>query len=489
MSRPTTGRQPRRARQARDASTERLFDARGIRAAADPARSWAVVTLFVVGGYMVLQRSFAYLLNVPGVPVYAGEVLLLAFVVLHPGVSVHRLAAALLRPGPLGAVAWAIFFLLVYGVVLAVRGYTASYPGLYILQELVFNIYPLYVLLGLWIAERDPRLLERFVLGLSWVTGIYGTLYVGFLNRSELVIPGTGLELFRGPLGQGAALLALLAFRPKGARMWMPFTLNLLVLLGIQNRAAYAGFVAGLLAWAVMSKRIGRMVLVLSMIAVLLTAGWLLDFRIEFSRGASEFSAGNVIAAVLAPFDEETAAGFSSDARNFAGTVEWRKAWWAGIWDATNDDAVRTAVGTGYGFELTSDAHLRSSDPLLRTPHNWFMYTLGYGGWLGVSLFVFLLVALGSLLWRADGITGAPFGVPFLVLSTTVATFSNFYETPFAAIPVWVIAGMTIAPAIRAAATPKGGGVRRRPTPGYSRARIASGPSRPEGDRESWATP
>jgi hypothetical protein len=236
--------------------------------------------------------------------------------------------------------------------------------------------------------------------------------------------------------------------------MWVPFYLNLFVLLGVQSRAAYAGFLTGLLVWGVMSKRIGRMVLLMSMIAVLVAAAWMLNLRVELSRGASEYSAANVIAAVVAPFDEEAAARFSPDARSFAGTVDWRRAWWSGIWDATHADAVRTAIGTGYGFELTSDAHLRSSDPLLRTPHNWFMYSLGYGGWLGVALFVFLLVSLGTLLWRGDRISGVPLGLSFLVLSTTIATFSNFYETPYAAIPVWVISGMAIAPAVREAVVP-----------------------------------
>jgi hypothetical protein len=468
------------------ASSPRSFDTQHIRAA---ARRWTVVTLFVVGGYMLLQRSFAHLLSVPGVPVYIGEVLLLAFFVRHPEASIRRLLAALLHPNPLGSVAWAMFLLLAYGVVLALRGYAASYPTLLIFQELVFNVYPLYILLGLWLAERDPRLLERFVLGLSWVIGIYGMLYLLFLNRSPLVVPGTGLQLFQSPLGQGAMVLALLAFRPKGARMWVPATLNLLVLIGIQSRAAYAGFIAGLLVWTLISKRIGRTVLVLSLIALLLAVGWLLDVRIQYSRGASEYSAGNVIAAVLAPFDEEAAARFSSDAPRFAGTAEWRQAWWAGIWDATNADAVRTAVGTGYGFELSSDAVLTSSDPLLRTPHNWFMYSLGYGGWLGVTLFVFLLVALTSLLWRADRITGAPFGVPFLLFSTTVATFSNFFETPFAAIPVWVIVGMAIAPAIRAAADPQAADVRRRATLDPFRRRSASVHRRATGRGDSWGTP
>jgi hypothetical protein len=440
------------------------------------------VTLFVIGGYLVLQRSFAYL-GIPAVNLFVGEVLLVVFLLFRPQVSVRRFVETLLHPSQLGAVAWAMFLLLLYGLILAVRGYVAGYPRLLVFQELVFNIYPLYILLGLWLGERDPRLLERFMVGVAWVVGIYGMLYVTVLNDSATAIPGTGLLLFRAPIGQSAVLLALVAFRPKGARMWVPFALNLLVLLGIQNRAAYAGLAAGMIVWAVMSKRVGRMLLMTSVVVALLAVAWVLDLRIELAKGASEYSARNVAAAVIAPFDEDTAASLSPDARSFAGTVEWRRAWWTGIWDGTHADVVRTAIGTGYGFELSSDAVLRSSSPDLRTPHNWFMYALGYGGWIGVLLFVFLLLSLGLLLWRADRITGVSFGLPFLVLSTTVATFSNFYETPFAAIPVWVIAGMSIAPALRNA-----GLGRAAPHRGSTshRLRAASGRSRGEG---SWTTP
>ena len=417
-------------------------------ATADRDRTWVIVTMIVVGGYMTFQRPFAYL-GVPGAPVFVGELLLLAFFVFRPAVSGHRLVASLVEPGPLGALAWSMVLMVAYGLALALRGELAGFPRTLLLQELVFNLYPLYVLLGLWLGERDPGLLQRFLMVMSWVIGIYGVLYILFLNNTVVTVPGTSVLLFRSPLGQAAILLALVAFRIRGYRFWVPFALNLFVLLGIQNRAAYAGFALGMLLWALMAKRVGKLLGVMAFGAVLLGAGWVLDLRIEFARGASEYSARNIVAAVVAPFDEQAAAQYSSDARNFAGTTEWRKDWWTGIWNGVHSSPMRTAFGTGYGFELTSDAHLKSSDDELRTPHNWFFYALGYGGWLGVALFVFLLSALGTLLWRAFRSTGIAFGLPFLVLSATVGAFSNYFETPYAAIPVWVIAGMAAAPALR----------------------------------------
>jgi hypothetical protein len=171
---------------------------------------------------------------------------------------------------------------------------------------------------------------------------------------------------------------------------------------------------------------------------------------------------------VIAPFDEQTAARYSEDARNFSGTTEWRKTWWAGIWNTVHSTPSLTAFGPGYGFELTSTADLRSSEDDLRTPHNWFMYALGYGGWLGVLSFSFLLLALGHLLWRTFRLTGQAFGLAFLASSVTIATFSNYFETPYAAIPVWVITGMAAAPALR----------RRRPSPPELQPGPASPPAR-----------
>jgi hypothetical protein len=424
--------------------------ARGVAKATTDAgvRRWAIATMFVVGGYMVFQRPFAYL-GVPGVPLFVGEMMLAAFFVFRPKVSGHRLMMALTEPSPLGALAWSMLLLVAYGLVLAIRGDAAGYPRRLLVQELVFNIYPLYLLLGIWLAEHDPRLLERFMLGLAWVNGIYGVLYMAVLNQTLLTLPGTNVLLFRSPLGQSALLLALMAFRPKGYKMAVPFILNLVILLGIQSRASYAGFAIGLAVWAILSKRIGQTIAVIAVVASLLGAAWILDLRIEFARGASEYSARNIAAAVIAPFDEQTAARYSEDARNFSGTTEWRKTWWAGIWNTVHSTPTLTAFGPGYGFELTSTADLRSSEDDLRTPHNWFMYALGYGGWLGVLSFVFLLLALGHLLWRTFRLTGQAFGLAFLASSVTIATFSNYFETPYAAIPVWVITGMAAAPALR----------------------------------------
>jgi len=161
---------------------------------ADDVRPWTFATVFVVGGYLLFQRPFAYL-GVPGTPLFVGEMLLAAFYLLRSDVAGHRLMRALLTPDRLGAMAWGVFLVALYGATLVIRGDNADYPRRLMLQEFVFNLYPLYLFLGLWLAERQPKLLERFMIGVAWATGIYGAIYLPFLNNSIATIPGTPIQI------------------------------------------------------------------------------------------------------------------------------------------------------------------------------------------------------------------------------------------------------------------------------------------------------
>jgi hypothetical protein len=66
-----------------------------------------------------------------------------------------------------------------------------------------------------------------------------------------------------------------------------------------------------------------------------------------------------------------------------------------------------------------------------------------------VGLFCFFQLALGRLLVRIFRLTGQPFGPAFWAMALTEAFFSNFFEAPFGAIPLYLL--------IRLASTPAGG--------------------------------
>jgi hypothetical protein len=85
----------------------------------------------------------------------------------------------------------------------------------------------------------------------------------------------------------------------------------------------------------------------------------------------------------------------------------------------------------------------------IRTPHNVFFYALAYGGWTGVLVFFGFHFALGALQWRVFRLTGQPFGFLAWLLILLAALFGNVYETPFGAVPAYLIAGMAAAPIIQ----------------------------------------
>jgi hypothetical protein len=52
-------------------------------------------------------------------------------------------------------------------------------------------------------------------------------------------------------------------------------------------------------------------------------------------------------------------------------------------------------------------------------------------------------------LWRAYCRTGQPFGICYWVMILTWAHFDNFFETPFGAIPFYLLIGMAVGPLLR----------------------------------------
>ena len=112
------------------------------------------------------------------------------------------------------------------------------------------------------------------------------------------------------------------------------------------------------------------------------------------------------------------------------------------------------AFGHGYGFDLfglaPDEVRQGQGDWDVRTPHSTFYYALGYTGWIGVALFGWLHFAIFRLLWRSfSELTGQPAGVVFWVMAMVRVSFEEGFETPFKAIPFYLLWGMTMAAALR----------------------------------------
>ena len=103
--------------------------------------------------------------------------------------------------------------------------------------------------------------------------------------------------------------------------------------------------------------------------------------------------------------------------------------------------------GKGYGYPLSGLIGARVEDNL-RTPHNVFFYALGYGGWMGVSIFLALQAALVWVLILAFQRSRSPVGLVLWIALFSSAFFQNFFETPYGAIPYYFIAGLAAAPVL-----------------------------------------
>jgi O-antigen ligase len=110
------------------------------------------------------------------------------------------------------------------------------------------------------------------------------------------------------------------------------------------------------------------------------------------------------------------------------------------------------AFGHGYGFDLFGLApeEVRAGqDEEIRTPHSVFFYALGHTGWVGVGLFAVLQITILRLLWRAFRLSGQPAGVVFWVMGMSMACFEQSFDTPYRAIPFYLLVGMAMAPALQ----------------------------------------
>lgn len=418
------------------------------------ARRWSVVITILIVGYLTMTRSFAYLglptLGVP-IPIYLGEFVLLVFLITKSGVSVSRWFSGLVRQSPISAVSWSIYFFILFGIFGVVRGVLLDGNDWIIaLQNFVFNYYALFFFVGLWIGEQYPDLLRKCIRILAWSNGIYGIAWILALGAIPLTVPGGRAPLFTQPAGTYVAILGLIAFEKNLRKVRLPLILCTFVLLGLQVRGGWAAFVTGLLTWAIVTKKFGRLAIGVASIGLILAVSLVFDLRLPANEGQNrgEISARNIAGAAIAPFNEDVALSFTDKAERHSGTTEWRRDWWSAIWRSVHDDPVSTMIGHGYGFTIAELVPFLEGRDDLRTPHNFFMYALGYGGWIGVLLFFAVLGTICRLLWRSYKLTDNPFGLVFVGTALGVAAFGVFFETPFGAIPFFLIVGMACAPAV-----------------------------------------
>jgi len=416
-------------------------------------RFWAIAVGFTMLGYLSMTRSFAYL-GVRALNIYVGEVVLGLFLLSRTKDILGKWASALTTKAQLGQLSWAYYLFLGYGVVELLRGIVEGYSPFTAFQNLVFNVYPLYIFIGLWVGSLYPNYLGKFFMLLAWVNGVYGLLYIIVLDPMTQVDSPIGddyVALFGQPAGSAVAILGLLCFETRLRRAFLPLLLNAFTLLALMVRAEWLGFAIGFAIWGILSRRLGKTLVVAGAIIVLLGAGYAADFSIPAPSGrGGQISTKDVIGRGLSAIAPEIASGYSESAVTSAGTVEWRRTWWKAIWDSVHETNTGILFGHGYGFPI-AELVTYLENQVIRTPHNIFYFCLAHGGWVGVILFFAFQLTILRLHWMTYKITKQPFGIAFLAMCVSGAFFGNFFETPFGAVPYYLITGLAIvtAPATR----------------------------------------
>jgi hypothetical protein len=419
--------------------------------------NWAKWILFLLVGLSLTGRSFAYL-GIPPAKLFVGDLTLAAFIILRPRKIFDPWINALTSRGPLGPLAWLLLASLAYGIFELIRGILLGFPPLIATENLVFNIYPLYLFMGIWLGRRQPELLLRFFQVFSICFCVYAPAYMLLLNKLTVTMPGSdGVPIFGQPSGGGVIILALLCLDPKPGRFWAPMAVAAAMLLAGQVRAEWAGMALALLIWGILSKKMTNVAMIGGAMVTLLAIGSVLNVNIPApqARGGN-ISSREIVARGLAAIDPALARDVTGSANvaYYDGTIIWRETWWRAIWANSRKNYTNLLIGPGYGYLLRNLVNYLKDLGDLRTPHNIFYYALGYTGWLGVFLFFSLQAACGALVWRAYKITGQSFGVVIWASTLFTAFFGNAFETPTGAIPCYLTLGLIIGPTLSMVQSP-----------------------------------
>ncbi len=415
---------------------------------------WPGIAAFLIVGYLSLSRAFAYL-GIPWWKIFVGEAVLAMLFIFGPKFNARSWYRTFLELPVLKRLALLYGLFLAYGVVQIVHGILAGNPPLVAVRDLTFNYYPIYFFLGLSAGLMRPDLLPRLLRGFAWFNGIYGVLYIFALNRVEWFLPGVSddisqVPIFGQPIYSFIALLGLIAYEKELWRSAHLLGLNAFVMLGMQIRTEWFAFTVGVITWFFITGHGKRLLQAIAILSALFCLMYITDFSVPGpeGRGGGDISIRQLTDRAIAPFradtsDANVAAGVGADSQE--STFVWRTVWWLFIWNSVHSSLNTTVWGFGYGYPLGDLAPYLAGD-FIRTPHNEFFYALGYTGWIGVVLFFLLQGEILGLLWRVNRTMRDPFGVPFWVAMMTYGMFFPLGETPYGAVPFYLILGWLVSP-------------------------------------------
>ena len=130
-------------------------------------RIWVTLAAVLVCGYGLFGRTFAYI-GLPPAKIFIGDLVLGGFLLFQTGKIVRPWFDGLVKKSPFSALHWTYLLFLCYGVLEFCMGIVRGYSPLIAAQNLVFNVYPLYLFLGLSAAATNRTLLWKIVRFMAW---------------------------------------------------------------------------------------------------------------------------------------------------------------------------------------------------------------------------------------------------------------------------------------------------------------------------------
>ena len=409
---------------------------------------WAKLVFFMMIGSF-WGRAFYYL-GFPPAKIFIGDIVLFLFFFLRPRALCDRWMNALTTDSVFGPFSWLLLLSILYGMFEVIYGLFSGYPPLTALQNLVFNIYPVYFFLGLWVGAQHPTLYQKIIRYYAWILAIYGPAYLLFLDRIKLTMPGSDVLVFNQVSGGGFIILSLLCFERKPSRYWLPMVIGACMTLAVQEREEWLSAAVAFSVWGLLERKTTKVLSVAGLALVLLLIGFIADVDLPgpAARGG-RISSSEIAARGLSAISPELAQEYTSSKNigMYAGTISWRTKWWSAIWGSVHETLPKTFIGNGYGFPLKDLVpYLKGMD--IRTPHSIFFFALGYSGWNGVFLFYSLQVSILVMLWRVYRLTGQSYGLAIWISTLTASFFGNSFESPMGSIPSYIGIGLIIGPVL-----------------------------------------
>jgi hypothetical protein len=410
-----------------------------------PNDKYCFLLLFVLSGYAVLGKVFAYI-GVP--PLYIGEIVLLLGIV------------ALFRSGCLFASVASIpsvVLLALMGLVAVSMISTLDRYGLDALRDSVVVLYGIFAFIVAALLIENPGRIEGLIRFYRAFAAAYVVVPIAMMFLAPIAqryLPNwpnsdSPIVLVRGgELGvhlAGMAVFTLLGFR----RQSWPWSIMFIVgvaIVGSQNRGGMLAIaVPTAIAMIFASDR--RKLLQLACVAVF-AAVVAIAADVDVDLGSSR-------RLQVSQFVDNVASVFSdSSAGNLDGTKEWRKGWWETVVHYTfAGDYFWTGKGFGQSLAITDGyANWATGEAPLRSPHSVHMTILARTGIPGLVLWVVMLLAWFTTMLRNAYISwrnGEPawgrffiFIACYALAAIIDASFDVALEGPMIGIWFWVLIGV-----------------------------------------------